>query len=53
MTRLDHAGDEQALSRLRPALTDAQLVELAAWISLQTFYSSFSVALGVEADAPA
>jgi alkylhydroperoxidase family enzyme len=36
--------------RLRAAFGDAGLVELTAWVALQTFYSSFNTALGIEAD---
>jgi alkylhydroperoxidase family enzyme len=52
MTRVDRSVDDETFARLRAELADEQLVELAAWISLQNFYSSFNSALGIERDAP-
>ena len=48
MARTDADVDDQLVARLRQELDDEQLVELAAWIALQCFYSSLNRALGVE-----
>ena len=52
MTRADLDVDEATFAKLRARLTDAQLVELAAWVALQSFYSTFNRALRIDIDEP-
>ena len=47
MTRADLDVDDDTFKKLKRQFTDAQIVELAAWVGLQTFYSTFNRALGI------
>lgn len=41
--------DDETFAALRAHLDEAQLVELTAWIGLESFYASFNRAFRVEA----
>jgi alkylhydroperoxidase family enzyme len=47
MTRIDADVDEGTLASLKARFADEQIVELAAWVALQSFYSTFNRALGI------
>ena len=47
MARTDVEVDDALVARLRRELDDEQLLELAAWVALQSFYSSLNRALGI------
>jgi alkylhydroperoxidase family enzyme len=48
MARTDADVDDRLVARLRQELDDEQVVELATWVALQSFYSSLNRALGVD-----
>ena len=48
MTRLDRDVDDETFERLHAHFDPTQIVELAAWISLQNFYSTFNPAFRIE-----
>ena len=48
MARLERGVDDETFERLRAHFDAAQIVELAAWISLQNFYSTFNPAFRIE-----
>jgi alkylhydroperoxidase family enzyme len=52
MARADLDVDEATFQKLRARFTDAQLVELSAWVGLQAFHSTFNRALRIEIDEP-
>jgi alkylhydroperoxidase family enzyme len=47
MTRTDADVDEESFARLKARFGDEQIVELAAWVALQSFYSTFNGALRI------
>jgi len=47
MARTDVQVDDALVAQLRRELDDEQLLELAAWVGLQSFYSSLNRALGI------
>ncbi len=47
MARTDADVDDALVARLRQELGDEQLLELAAWVALQSFYSSLNRALAI------
>lgn len=50
MARTDLDVDDETFARLKAHCSDEQVVELAAWVALQLFYSAFNRALRVEAE---
>lgn len=49
VARTDLDVDDETFAALRAHLDEAQLVELTAWIGLESFYASFNRAFRVEA----
>lgn len=47
MTRADRDVNDDTFAQLKTLFTDAQLVELAAWVGLQTLYSTINRALRI------
>jgi alkylhydroperoxidase family enzyme len=47
MTRANADVDEESFARLKARFGDDQIVELAAWVALQSFYSTFNRALRI------
>jgi alkylhydroperoxidase family enzyme len=47
MTRHDTDVDDATFAALRASFSDEQLVELAAWVGLQSLYSMFNRALRI------
>jgi alkylhydroperoxidase family enzyme len=49
ITRSDRDVDDELFAGLRESFTETDLVQLAAWICLENFYSKFNRAFRVEA----